>query len=161
MSEPKHAPPVRPYGGVSAPERVALRRAALLDAGLELFGTEGYARTRVKDLCRQAGLTDRYFYESFAGTDELFLAVFDRIIDELFVAVAEAVAVADARVVPQLRGGSGTSPRSCTPWPMTRASSVWCSRKPPVRATAPRLTCGPASAASVAWWPTPPAASSR
>jgi AcrR family transcriptional regulator len=108
MSQAKHTPPVRSYGGVSATERVALRRAALLDAGLELFGTEGYARTRVKDLCRQAGLTDRYFYESFAGTDDLFLAVFDRIIDELFTAVAEAVADADPRLVPQLRAGIGT-----------------------------------------------------
>jgi AcrR family transcriptional regulator len=108
MSQAKHTQPVRPYGGISAAERVAVRRTALLDAGLEMFGTVGYAQTRVKDLCRQAGLTDRYFYESFTGTDELFLAVFQRIIDELFAAVADAVAVAESGVEPRLRAGIGT-----------------------------------------------------
>src|SRR4029077_5184552 len=57
--------PQRAYGGVSAEDRIAARRAKLLDAGLELFGTRGYATTGVKDVCREAGLTDRYFYESF------------------------------------------------------------------------------------------------
>ena len=72
----------RTYGGVSAAERAASRRERLLDAGLELFGTHGFAATGVKDVCRQAGLTDRYFYESFRDSRELFLAVFDRLTDE-------------------------------------------------------------------------------
>jgi AcrR family transcriptional regulator len=95
--------PQRTYGGVSADERVALRRAKLLDAGLELFGTRGFAATGVKDVCRQAGLTDRYFYESFNDGGELFLAVFDRLIDELFRDVAEAVASAGGDPERQLR----------------------------------------------------------
>jgi AcrR family transcriptional regulator len=82
----------RIYGGVSADDRIAVRRAKLLDAGLELFGTRGYATTGVKDICRQAGLTDRYFYESFNDGADLFLAVFDRLTDELFALVVEAVA---------------------------------------------------------------------
>ena len=51
--------PQRAYGGVSADDRIAARRTSLLDAGLELFGTDGFAATGVKDVCRQAGLTDR------------------------------------------------------------------------------------------------------
>ena len=83
--------PRRAYGGISADERIAARRAKLLDAGLELFGTRGFASTGVKDVCREAGVTDRYFYESFNDSGALFLAVFDRLTDELFHAVAEAV----------------------------------------------------------------------
>ena len=83
--------PQRAYGGVSADERIAARRAKLLDAGLELFGTHGFAATGVKDVCREAGLTDRYFYESFEDGTALFLAVFDRLTDELFRSVADAV----------------------------------------------------------------------
>jgi AcrR family transcriptional regulator len=95
--------PQRPYGGVSANDRVAARREQLLAAGLELYGTEGFGAARVKDLCRVAGLTDRYFYESFRDSRELFLAVFDRVTDELFAAVAEAVAGAGDDPERQLR----------------------------------------------------------
>jgi AcrR family transcriptional regulator len=95
--------PQRTYGGVSADDRIAARRAKLLDAGLELFGTRGYAATGVKDICREAGLTDRYFYESFNGSADLFLAVFDRLTEELFALVVEAVAEAGDDTERQLR----------------------------------------------------------
>jgi len=100
--------PQRTYGGISAGERVATRRAQLLDAGLELFGTGGFATTGVKDVCREAGLTDRYFYESFRDSRELFLAVFDRLTDELFGAVAAAVAGSGSEPERQLRDAIGT-----------------------------------------------------
>jgi AcrR family transcriptional regulator len=100
--------PQRTYGGVSADERIATRRAKLLDAGLELFGTRGFATTGVKDICRQAGLTDRYFYESFNDSGELFLAVFDRLTDELFRAVAAAVVESGAHPERQLRTAVAT-----------------------------------------------------
>ncbi|WP_433520809.1 TetR/AcrR family transcriptional regulator [Nocardia pseudovaccinii] len=100
--------PVRTYGGIGAEDRVAARRGKLLEAGLELFGTRGYSATGVKDLCRAAGLTDRYFYESFTGTKELFAAVFDHVIDELFAAVATAVEATKPRGTRKLRAGIGT-----------------------------------------------------
>jgi AcrR family transcriptional regulator len=95
--------PVRPYGGVSAEQRVAERRARLLDAGLEEFGTRGFKRTGVKDICRRAGLTDRYFYESFRDSAELFTAVFDGATRQLFELVASALADAPANPVAQSR----------------------------------------------------------
>ena len=95
--------PQRAYGGLTAGERIAMRREKLLDAGLELFGTGGFAATGVKDVCREAGLTDRYFYESFANSEALFLAVFDRLADELFGAVAVAVGEAGDDAEGQLR----------------------------------------------------------
>lgn len=108
MQRPTRTPPVRPYGGIAASERVANRRETLLAAGLELFGTQGVAATRVKDVCRQAELTDRYFYESFANTGQLFVAVFDRVVDELATAVAAAVEQAPGDADAQLRAGIGT-----------------------------------------------------
>ncbi len=60
-----------------AEQRRALRRAALLEAGLELLGTRGWAATTVRGVCTQAGLNDRYFYESFADRDALLLAIVD------------------------------------------------------------------------------------
>jgi AcrR family transcriptional regulator len=99
--------PKRAYGGVSADDRIAARRAKLLDAGLELFGTRGYATTGVKDICREAGLTDRYFYESFNDSAGLFLAVFERLTEDLFALVVEAVADAGDDPERQLRSAIG------------------------------------------------------
>jgi AcrR family transcriptional regulator len=84
----------RSYGGVSADDRLAGRRRRLLDAGLELFGTNGIAATTIADVCAQAGLTKRYFYESFATIDELAGAVFGEVTDRLVQQVAPAIAAA-------------------------------------------------------------------
>ena len=84
--------PLRRYGGVSGPERVARRRTLLLDAALELYGTHGYAETSVKDVCREARLTDRYFYESFRDSVDLFTSLYDHLTAELLALVATAVA---------------------------------------------------------------------
>jgi AcrR family transcriptional regulator len=111
--------PTRSYGGVSAADRVAERRARVMAAGLELFGTEGYTATGVKDVCRAAGVTDRYFYESFADRKALFLAVFDRRIEELFGIVVEAVAAAGPDPTDQLRAAIGSFMREVTEDPRT------------------------------------------
>jgi AcrR family transcriptional regulator len=91
VSTTEHKRPVRPYGGVSAEQRVAERRERLLEAALEEFGTRGVLSTGVKDVCRRAGLTDRYFYESFRDGGELFTAVFDRATAHLFEVVVNAL----------------------------------------------------------------------
>jgi AcrR family transcriptional regulator len=75
-------PSVRPlrrhYGGKAASDRSDERRRKLLAAGLELFGTQGYAATSVKSLCTEAGLTERYFYESFRNREDIFMVVAGR-----------------------------------------------------------------------------------
>lgn len=73
------ATPKRSYRGVSADQRRELRREQLLEAGLDLLGTEGWRATTMTAVCARAGLTERYFYENFAHRDELLLAVLDRI----------------------------------------------------------------------------------
>ncbi|WP_369829676.1 TetR/AcrR family transcriptional regulator [Mycobacterium sp. E2479] len=91
-------PRERPYGGVDAGRRVADRRARLLSAGLDVLGTEqrGTAALTVRTVCRQAGLTPRYFYESFADKDEFVASVFDWVVAELAATTQAAVAAAPA-----------------------------------------------------------------
>jgi len=67
----------RTYAGESASDRLERRRRQLLDAGLELFGTAGYRATTVRLLCREARVSDRYFYEQFDSTEALLVAVYD------------------------------------------------------------------------------------
>lgn len=68
----------RTYGGLSEAERLAERRERFLAAGLEVFGTLGLRGATVRGLCKAAGLTERYFYESFEDTEALFCAVYDK-----------------------------------------------------------------------------------
>jgi AcrR family transcriptional regulator len=84
--------PTGRYGGVPADERRAERRERLLDAALEILGTDGWQATTVRGVCARARLNPRYFYESFSGLDELLVAVFDRIAAEAMEAVLAAVA---------------------------------------------------------------------
>src|ERR1700712_610595 len=68
--------PARAYGGVAMEERVAARRARFVEAGFELFGTQGFRGSTVRGICAAAGLTDRYFYESFATLEALLAEVY-------------------------------------------------------------------------------------
>jgi AcrR family transcriptional regulator len=68
--------PARSYGGLAMEERVAARRARFVEAGIALFGTQGFRAATVRGVCAAAGLTDRYFYESFATLEALLAAVY-------------------------------------------------------------------------------------
>ncbi|SPM38229.1 hypothetical protein MNAB215_405 [Mycobacterium numidiamassiliense] len=83
---------MRDYDGKTADERVAERRARLIDAGLELFGEHGYAGTSIRAVLRQSGLRDRYFGESFPDLDSLLAAVYDQLIEEELAGSHAAVA---------------------------------------------------------------------
>ena len=72
----------RVYGGVKANLREEKRRKKLIEAGLEAFGTRGYAKTNIKTICKLAGLTERYFYESFRYKEDLLRAVYRELVDE-------------------------------------------------------------------------------
>lgn len=79
------------YGGRTAEERRGERRERLLDAGLELFGTQGYASTSIEALCAATRLNPRYFYESFKTREELLQAVYDRHMQHLAATVDAAL----------------------------------------------------------------------
>lgn len=77
----------RTYGGRSAADRRAERRERLLKAGLELFGTEGYAAASIEKLCTHAGVSTRNFYEEFSSREELLIALHVTVIERSFKAV--------------------------------------------------------------------------
>lgn len=66
----------RRYGGVDSDERQRQRHTRLIEAGLAVFGEKGYHQSTVRDVCKQAQLTSRYFYESFDSMEALFRAVY-------------------------------------------------------------------------------------
>lgn len=70
--------PRRNFRGLSLAERQAQRRELLLKAALELYGTQGFFAVTVRDICLQAGLTERYFYESFKNSEMLFEALYNQ-----------------------------------------------------------------------------------
>ncbi len=82
----------RTYGGMSSSERKAQRKKQFLAAGFELFGTTGFRSTTVRSLCKQAKLTDRYFYESFGSLEKLLMAVYEDCMLKLTKEVLSALA---------------------------------------------------------------------
>jgi AcrR family transcriptional regulator len=89
------APPSRLYRGVSPSERRAHRRERLLQAGLEVFGTHGYASSSIRAVCAEASLNSRYFYESFSSREELLYHVYTDIVQEIASVVLRATAQAE------------------------------------------------------------------
>lgn len=90
----------RRYRGLDATERLADRRARLVEAAFDLFGTQGYHTVSIRQLCRQAGLTERHFYQSFTDRHELLAAVYE----DVFTAVRDATFTAVAQAPPTLEG---------------------------------------------------------
>ncbi len=94
----------RRYRGLSVAERRAQRRERLLEAGLELFGTEGYASSSIRAVSAAASLNSRYFYESFTSREDLLYHVYQRAVRDVALAVIEATAGAHT-VEEQARAG--------------------------------------------------------
>jgi AcrR family transcriptional regulator len=87
----------RTYGGRTAADRRAERRERLLAAGLQLFGTEGYANSSIEKLCTHAGVSTRNFYEEFHSREDLLIALHSMANERSYRAVNAAFAdAADA-----------------------------------------------------------------
>ncbi|MFC7423135.1 TetR/AcrR family transcriptional regulator [Nocardia tengchongensis] len=93
----------RSYGGVSATERRADRRARLLAAARATWGESGIGAVTVRGVCKTAGLTDRYFYEHFANREELLLTVADEVRDDMLSTMVQAGVSADGPAEHKLR----------------------------------------------------------
>jgi AcrR family transcriptional regulator len=72
-------PPTRNFRGQSAEQRQAERRERLIQAGITSFGERGYHGVTVREVCAEAKLTERYFYESFENMQALFMEVFAKV----------------------------------------------------------------------------------
>jgi AcrR family transcriptional regulator len=93
----------RVYGGLSAPERRAERRQRLLEAGLELYGTLGFAKTTIPMLCSTSGVTARHFYEEFDSREAVLRALYDEIAETVFRRVSDALRSPDRDPVDRIR----------------------------------------------------------
>lgn len=81
----------RVWGGTTLDERRAVRRVAFADAALELIGEQGSSAVTVRSLCRRTGLTDRYFYESFASREELLRTIYQDVSTEAYRRMTDAI----------------------------------------------------------------------
>lgn len=98
--------PLRTYGGISGTDRQAERRAQLVEAGLDLLGSDdGVRALTVRGVCRRAGLAARYFYENFADRDALAVAVYDHVVEDIAATTLEAVQEAPTDAEAKVRSG--------------------------------------------------------
>jgi AcrR family transcriptional regulator len=84
------------WSGVPLEDRQTLRRGELVAAGVQLLGQESGPAVTVRAACRQAGLTERYFYESFADRDEFVRAVYDDVCSRAMSALMSATTPREA-----------------------------------------------------------------
>jgi AcrR family transcriptional regulator len=73
----------RRYSGQSFADRQSERRARLVRAALAIAGRFGLEGTSVAAICAEAGLTPRYFYESFPNREAIFLEAYRLAQEEL------------------------------------------------------------------------------
>ncbi|UCF67031.1 MAG: TetR/AcrR family transcriptional regulator, partial [Acidobacteriota bacterium] len=55
------------------------KRARILDAAIQAFGTQGYARTRISDIAKAADVADGTVYLYFDGKERLLTAIFEEL----------------------------------------------------------------------------------
>src|SRR3954454_23347787 len=95
----------RRYAGRSTVERQEERRTRLLEAGLELFGTEGWSASPIERLCAQARVATRSFYEEFSSREALLLAVYAQITQGAARAVAGGLEAAGQGIEQRVEAG--------------------------------------------------------
>lgn len=86
----------RRWSGVPLEDRQVLRRDELIAAGVQSLGGESGPAVTVRAVCREAGLTERYFYESFTDRDEFVRAVYDDVCTRAMSALMSAATPREA-----------------------------------------------------------------
>src|SRR5206468_4616610 len=64
------------YAQAGMPERVADRRAELLDAAVRVFARKGFHGSRVGDIAEEAGVAHGLLYHYFRSKDEVLETIF-------------------------------------------------------------------------------------
>lgn len=104
----------RTWRGQTTEERQAERRQRLIEAGIELFGTAGYANTPIKAICEEAGLTERYFYEAFRDREDLLDEIYTMLLDDCRRATVEAIRDSGDDLEASMRAGLTAFARALT-----------------------------------------------
>lgn len=84
------------WSGVPLQDRQTLRRDELIAAGVDLLGGADGGALTVRGVCRAAGLTERYFYESFGDRDDFVRAVYDHVCSTAMTALTSSTTPRDA-----------------------------------------------------------------
>jgi AcrR family transcriptional regulator len=79
----------RRYSGQSFADRQTDRRDRLIRAAAMVAGRFGLEGTSVAAICAEAGLTARYFYESFPSRDAIFIEAYREVRDELLARIGD------------------------------------------------------------------------
>ena len=142
-------PVVRPYRGVSAEDRRAQRRERLLEAGLDVLGEHGIAGVTMTAVRRRAGLTDRYFYESFRDRDDFLLAMLAHSVQLVNSAVLQALETAGDDTPSRVRAVLGAALTEMTDDPRQARAFREAAADPSVR---PHLNLALAAYAKAGAW---------
>src|SRR3954470_8335416 len=86
----------RRYSGQSFENRLAERRERLIRAAVQVAGRVGLDRASVAAVCAEAGLTARYFYESFPTRESIFVEAYRAVQGELLTRLQAAPATGEA-----------------------------------------------------------------
>ncbi len=84
-------------------QRRTARRRALLRTALEHFARDGYTGATIEDICQEAGVGYRAFYDEFGSKQALFTAVFDWVAARVMGQVIDGVS---PDIAPEARPGA-------------------------------------------------------
>jgi AcrR family transcriptional regulator len=86
--------PARAYRGVSPDNAAPSGAPKLIAAAIAVYGERGYRQATVKAVCEAAGLTERYFYESFENSEALLVTSFNAVTYAVFDEITAAARTA-------------------------------------------------------------------
>ncbi|AXK86132.1 TetR/AcrR family transcriptional regulator [Nocardia farcinica] len=93
------------YRGASTAERREDRRRRLLDAALDIVGTNGLSALTVRGVCEQAKVGPRFFYEAFPDLDALAIALQLEVQNSALDSARTAIAVTAGTPAQRIRAG--------------------------------------------------------
>lgn len=90
---------------MTADERQKQRRERFIAAGIKVFGRKGVSGATVRELCAEAGFTDRYYYALFSDLDNLFAATYEAVTAELVKDLYAAMHLSDKPIAQLAQDG--------------------------------------------------------
>lgn len=81
----------RRYRGMTSDEYQQERRARLYGTALALFTEQGYGQTPISQVCAEAGVSTRHFYELYRDREALVCDVFDQLTAQCAAAISTSL----------------------------------------------------------------------
>ncbi|RXJ74827.1 hypothetical protein CS022_00995 [Veronia nyctiphanis] len=81
----------RSYAGVSAEQRANERKLKLMAAALEVVGNQGFKNATVRAICKESGLTQRYYYEAFENAEDMLIQLYLHEVRKIYINIQDAI----------------------------------------------------------------------